>query len=103
MGFSLLAADDAAASITLTVTASTNDNGSIATSAAQTITLAVNPVAETPILSAAAAANNVNEDGTVGLTITATPAESGTEDPTTDIHTAGPTVRRLHHGNMNHD
>src|SRR5260370_629275 len=61
--------------ISLTVTASTSDAGNLATSAAQTISLTVNPLAETPTLTAAAAAASVTEDGTVGLNITATAAE----------------------------
>ena len=51
VGLTLHAGDDDTASLHLTVTASTSDNGSTpATSAAQTIDLTVNPVAETPTL-----------------------------------------------------
>src|SRR5260370_21233048 len=47
-GLTLHAGDDDTASLTLTVTASTSDAGNLATSAAQTISLTVNPLAETP-------------------------------------------------------
>jgi hypothetical protein len=63
IGITLHAADDDTASITLTVQAHTNDNVSGQDSAIQTIDLTVNPVAETPTLTATAAANNVDEDG----------------------------------------
>src|SRR5260370_4514643 len=55
-GLTLHAADDDTAAIALSVTASTNDSGNVATSAAQTINLTVNPVAETPTLIASATA-----------------------------------------------
>ena len=64
------------ASLHLTVTASTSEGTSSAASAAQTINLTVNPVAEAPVLMASAAATSVNEDSNVALNITATPAEN---------------------------
>src|SRR5260370_1234283 len=99
----MYAGDDDTASLTLTVTASTSDAGNLATSAAQTISLTVNPVAETPTLTAAAAAASVNEDGTVGLTITATAAESDADATTTVTITGVPTNASLNHGTHNTD
>ena len=84
-GLTLHAADDDTASLHLTVTASTSEGTSSAASAAQTINLTVNPVAEAPVLMASATATSVNEDGgTVGLNITATPAENDA-DATTSV------------------
>src|SRR5207253_3196408 len=96
-------ADDDTASITLTVTASTNDGGDVATSDPQTISLTVNPVAETPTLVAAAAADNVNEDGTIALNISATPAESDADAVTTVTITGVPAGATLNHGTLNGD
>jgi large repetitive protein len=64
-GLTLHAADDDTASLHLTVTASTQEGGSSASSAAQQINLTVNPVAEAPTLTASAAATSVAEGGTV--------------------------------------
>ena len=86
-GLTLHAADDDTASLHLTVTASTNDAGSIAPSAPQTINLTVNPVADAPVLTATAAAASVNEDSTVALNINVT-AESDA-DATTSVTISG--------------
>src|SRR5260370_1067463 len=102
-GLTLHAGDDDNARLTHTVTPITNDAGNVATSAAQTISLTVNPVAETPTLTAAAAAASVNEDGTVGLTITATAAESDADATTTVTITGVPTNASLNHGTHNTD
>ena len=59
----LHAADDDTASLHLTVTASTSEGTSSASSAAQTINLTDNPVAEAPVLTASAAATSVGKDG----------------------------------------
>src|SRR5205807_439658 len=68
-GLTLHAADDDTAQIHLTVAATTSEGSSTSAPAQQIIDLVVNPVAETPILTASAASSSVNEDGTVALTI----------------------------------
>src|SRR4029077_13815371 len=100
-GLTLHAGDDDLSNITLHVTASTDDHGNIATSAAQDISLTVNPVAETPTLTTAAAFNNVNEDGTIALTITATPAESDADSTTYVTITGVPADATLSAGTNN--
>jgi hypothetical protein len=103
-GLTLHAADDDTASLHLTVTASTNDAGSIATSAPQTINLTVNPVAETPALTASAAAASVNEDSTVALNINVTPvSEPGDNDTFTSVTISGLGTATLNHGAVNLD
>jgi len=46
-------------------------------------------VAEIPALTASAASASVNEDGTVALNITATPAESADQDAATSVLVSG--------------
>ena len=103
VGLTLHAGDDDLSNITLHVTASTNDGGNIATSAPQDISLTVNPVAETPTLTTAAAFDNVNEDGTIALTITATPAESDADATTYVTITGVPADASLSAGTLNLD
>ena len=89
VGLTLTAPHDDTKQITFTVTAHASEGGIDAASTPQTVTLTVNPVAEAPVLMASATATSVNEDGgTVGLNITATPAENDA-DATTSVTISG--------------
>ncbi|SIO49174.1 hypothetical protein SAMN05443247_06378 [Bradyrhizobium erythrophlei] len=72
-GLTLHAPDGDLASISMNVQAHAHEGSTTADSAIQTITVAVNPVPEAPVLAgtdAVAVSSSVNEDGTVALTIT---------------------------------
>jgi large repetitive protein len=88
VGLTLTAPDDDTKQISFAVTAHAGEGGLDAASSTQQITLAVNPVAEAPTLTATAAASSVNEDSTVALNIAVTPAESD-PDATTSVTISG--------------
>src|SRR5438270_748363 len=73
-----------------------------AASEAQTIDLTVNPVAETPVLTASAAASG-HEDTTVALTITAPDPQRDAEAALFPYTTLFRSSASLNHGTLNVD
>jgi hypothetical protein len=104
-GLTLTAGDDDTATIKLVVQAHTSDNGApTADSDIQTISLTVNPAAETPVLTASTANNvtNVDENGTVALNITV--GAEADNDATTTVTISGLGTATLNHpGTVNPD
>ncbi|HLJ00226.1 MAG TPA: type I secretion C-terminal target domain-containing protein [Bradyrhizobium sp.] len=97
-----LTSDGEVQHFTLTVTGTTIDSTVTATSAA-TLHVDVTPVPDKPALTASAAASSVNEDGSVALNITVTPAEAGDIDAVTTVTVSNLGAATLSAGHNNGD